>query len=647
MFATAAVVDAFRKEERRNELDRQLEEARRELAELKATNSSYDASDHLGAGEELTARQMDKMWTAMKQLYANRPAYDLVYSPPTHTASDFITELKAQQYGCLDRAALEATLVTDYNRLEQQILTEEMDSSLPQRTAKLEVHMERDSERIQRIVRRLMFRTHIMTGGTDKDPPSRAVLELKDLTAKGYPYYKFPDDDPQDAHENTLTLNQNIRASMESKDLTLREKINRICFDLLVSKYPPDIHTHNTLIVAFNKAGHHELAEAMVHSFIRERFLKPSPTTWAAILNHYKCKHNYGSFMQAIASICGSDGVSGGKMGRRHVEDVEKNPRFLKAWAKDNLSRTQIGDWIWEHVPLNRTLLETMFNGLLHFKMFKEASNFFFACLSADILLNKQCVRALFDHCLAALDLQAMGRLLSGMSKPVLWQRMIESLDDETNLYIGRKLLSITNLCGVVRDAEPEDGVRLTSCPLPAQCASLFEFVDQALAPLSKGRTDSLTLNKPEKDCWEPSKTRLLQLEGLWRDYVKIRKTTATIEHRLLKPGRVVLRASLLEHIASSALLNSQRLSGEIESILALSELDINRDMKEANSSATSNDMVEDLPPVDAVEIETKTEDGPRYRTPTPSSSDSGFVVNHWYGKTGPDFRSYHDTISA
>ena len=38
--------------------------------------------------------------------------------------------------------------------------------------------------------------------------------------------------------------------------------------------------------------------------------------------------------------------------------------------------RTRTGDWVWEHVPLNRALVEEVITGLLHFKLFDQAASF-------------------------------------------------------------------------------------------------------------------------------------------------------------------------------------------------------------------------------------------------------------------------------
>src|SRR6478735_10718358 len=83
MFATAAIVDAVRKEDRRQELDRQLEETRRELAQLQLRNleASQTTNGIDSAQNEVTLHQMDHLWGAIKSLYTNRPYMKEIYNP--------------------------------------------------------------------------------------------------------------------------------------------------------------------------------------------------------------------------------------------------------------------------------------------------------------------------------------------------------------------------------------------------------------------------------------------------------------------------------------------------------------------------------------------------------------------------------------
>src|SRR5690349_21076475 len=64
VFATAAVVDAVRKDDRRKELDRQIEEVRKELADLQDYRSPT-SSDADSKTPELSLRQMDILWRSL------------------------------------------------------------------------------------------------------------------------------------------------------------------------------------------------------------------------------------------------------------------------------------------------------------------------------------------------------------------------------------------------------------------------------------------------------------------------------------------------------------------------------------------------------------------------------------------------------
>ncbi|KAJ3531408.1 hypothetical protein NM208_g8890 [Fusarium decemcellulare] len=571
MFATAAVVDAVRKEDRRQELDRQLEETRRELAELQMlrTLETNRITSNLDPDQtELSPSQMDKLWESLKDIYTNRPYMKEIDKPATLRVSEFLNRLHADHYNCPDEATMHALRQTDYERLEQAIMDEEIDRSLPHRAPLNHKHLHNDSRTIVHLVKQLLRRAEAQDNSTSPCPSFEEARQL----AEGSPSYTFDSIDPNRARGNRITLNRRLREVIDSTELDLKEKVGRVCYNLLVSAYPPDMHTYNTLIVAFDKHGHKCLSEPLVNSFFYYRRLQPTPSTFVAILNHYKSSGNHGRFLRALACITGLDAETGAKLGRRHVDDVIPATKYGKYQTRDKAS-TQTGDWIWQHAPLDKSLVEVVINGLLHFKLFDQAANFFVSCMKANVILSTNTIKQLFDECILALDWKAAVRLVQGFTDcPNAWPSMLMNRNEGTSYLISR-LHVLLDLCGL-----RSSGELVSTSTLDNLSISAWRFNRFLNALARADSTSQLQLRGPvpgrlesiTDDLILSSKSRLLQIEGLWKEQALIGKTTRSIESKLLYPDfSPQFRVSMALHIGNTATEESLVLNGELVDVLS------------------------------------------------------------------------------
>ena len=62
----------------------------------------------------------------------------------------------------------------------------------------------------------------------------------------------------------------------------------KICYNLLVSDVPPGIRNYNSLILGFSELNEHNLARAVVDSFLFKSQLKPTRATMLCLLQHYQ-----------------------------------------------------------------------------------------------------------------------------------------------------------------------------------------------------------------------------------------------------------------------------------------------------------------------------------------------------------------------
>ncbi|KAM0248831.1 hypothetical protein ACHAQJ_009295 [Trichoderma viride] len=561
VFATAALVDAVRKDDRRKELDRQIEEARKELADLQdcrqPTNSDADSKS-----PELSLRQMDILWRSLKEIYNSRPYMKEIHRPATISTSDLIEALKHEHYGCTDETLRNSPRHLDYDRLERAIMHEECEKGKYYREPRNQAQLLRESISTEDLVQRLLKRAAFLS----KDQSGPSLQKARNLLEKEGLGFTFRSIDSARAQDNTILLNKRLRSLVASSNLNMKEKVGRVCYNLLVSSHPPDVHTYNTLIVAFNKSGHHSFAEALVASFFQYRLLQPTPSTFIAILNHYKCTNNHGKFLRALACITGIDNRTGAKVRRRHISDIKENPSLLP-WASDSRRRTLTGYWIWDHLPLSQPLVEEIIGGLLHFKLFDQAAAFFISCMQSGVNIGLDTVRCILHECINALDWKAAVRLTGSLARSeTILQRLLGVGDGESAPYIAGRIRVLLDICGFGGPDRPPSKSLLISLKVSGPSFAKF------LNTLAQETASSQELLSYNQDIGR-SKSRVLQLESIWKEYEFVRKTTHSIESKLLYPDfSPSFRASMALHISQAAMERNMQLNRELGELTQLME---------------------------------------------------------------------------
>lgn len=563
MFASAAIVDAIRKDERRKELDRQLEEAKRELAELREQNGRDDMSVQSSIAQ-LTDSQMEELWNSLRSIYTGRPHFKEIHKPAMLLDSELREKLQKEHYGCPDERSLAALRQTDMHELERAMIFEESEPSIARRDPTDRKHLQRFSDSIVMLIEQMMMRAN----SRRKDNlPSPSFDEALRLMIKGYPRYTFRRVDPKKAQDDIKVLNGANRTAINDPELGVKEKIGRVCYNLLVSKYPPDMHSFNTLIATFDKhRGYRHFSEAVVSTFFYNSRMMPTPSTYAAILHHYKVTGNHGRFLRAISCIAGLDCSTGAKYRRRHVGNLETD-LFLQLWAADTTKRTTGGNYIWEHAPLNRLMVEEILSGLLRFNMFDHAVSFFTSCIQAGVYMTNKIVKQVLDECLVALDWKAAVLLIREFTRRrQLWASMMETRDEDTVAYLVDRIYSLLDMIGLGNSGSPLTVRRLGSLGIAR--LELASFMDKVFHT-SLALPDALVVSQDRGDIEldefsVASRSRLLQIESVEKEVTRVRKTIKSYESRLLKPDLTLeFRTAMAAHISSTAIQSSQRLADE------------------------------------------------------------------------------------
>ncbi|EKJ74801.1 hypothetical protein FPSE_04975 [Fusarium pseudograminearum CS3096] len=553
MFATAALVDAVVKEDRRQELDRLLEETRRELAQLQLQNLEATQS----TTENISLGQMHHLWESIKDMYTNRPYMKEIYRPATIRIDEFLNRVQTEQYQCPDKATMDAYRRTDYENLEQTIMHEETDDSIVHRRPMNPKQLHNAGRTVNHLIQQLLKRAAAHDKSNLPSPSFDEAVKFADQI----PSYKFlVESDLEMMKKNRATLNLGLRKVVGSS-LNLKEKVGRVCYNLLVSAYPADMHTYNTLIVAFDRHGYKYLAESVVNSFYYYRRLSPTPSTFVAILNHYKDSGNYGRFLRSLACITGLDDKTGAKVRRRLAEgfDSSRSRRDrIQTW-------TQTGDYFWQHAPLNKPVVEAVIHGLLRVNLIDQAAMFFVSCMKNEVVLGTQIIKQLFDECIAALDWRSAVRLIQGFAHcSFTWPSMLLGRDRDTAYLIGR-LRVLLDLAGLQNSTGEVSTSVLDNLSIPN-----FGFRKFLSDLATADSTSQLEIQDSTTGLVSSPGRRLLQIEALWKEQDFIAKTIRSIESKLLYPDLPQnFRESMASHIGKTAANNVVGLNREIMEVLA------------------------------------------------------------------------------
>lgn len=652
VFASAAIVDAIRKEDRRKELDQQLDEARRDLDALRQSTDSPASTDEVPvhsistrpepsetsisryladmrqAGEATTAfdshleahqndhqarsvvrrglaalqqsieaadavdedifdtklfsinSQMGALHRTIKIICRTRPFMKEIKNPTDpaeHDASRLVRNLKHEYYGCPDAAYVNALGQIDYDALQQALMSEEAADIVQRPTGRI---LEGASHKTLGLVKSLLRSAYKAERGQEPCPTVDEVRDL--LVTYNYPRYQVPL--VELSHDTMASLHSCLRSIVGEEGVSAKEKVGRVCYNMLISPYPPDIHTFNTLIVAFDKAGLYHLSEEFVFSFLHRQFLKPTRLTFVAILNHYKEAGLVGRWHYAMSVLGGASTIRGPKLMQLHVDDVWQTPGG-QSWMHNQNKRTVHGDYVTEHVPLHRGLTETVIHGFLHFKLFEAAVRFFTPHLKYGSAMSMRVIRHLLDGIVLALDWRAAIRLIRDLtSERWMLRVMLEGADADATAYIVGRMCVLLDMTGIYGPGRRASSATLADLNIDesrldwllTQLEFAGDFVKKAtvsLPQLTASQTpEAISESSAPVVRYDPmpgSKSRLLQIEALWKEYVVVRNTIISLERKLTSvyPSDEFSEKISL-HIGNAAVEKSLRIQEEFAAIV-------------------------------------------------------------------------------
>ncbi|RDA88472.1 hypothetical protein CP532_6682 [Ophiocordyceps camponoti-leonardi (nom. inval.)] len=564
---SATCADAFRKDRRRIEIDQKLDAARQALVDLQNSDSSrkLEAKPYDAPAPDMTRRQMIAVWGALKEIYYDRSFMEDAYISRPVGGWDIVKQLKIHLYNCPDRKELWKRRRTDYDWLERAVIAEQSDPTIRLREARIETHLFYERAAVENLVCRFVYRAKRQEITSRTEPWLRDAIER--ILNKGGVEYTFPEVDRARWRRNVELLTRHLRECIASSGESLRQKIGKVCYNLLVSAYAPDVFVYNTLIVAFSRAYLNTFADIVIWSFFYERMIRPTALTYVLILNHYSVTSEYDKFLKVIGRIAGCDGEVGGKIARRHIDECERGGKLGK-WARDDGIRTQIGEWVFQHVPLTRNIMNEILRGLVRFKLFQQAVYLYITCMTCKFVFSPVIIRNLLDECVNALDRRAALELIRGLIAHCReWKAFMMTGDVEADWYLINRIYTLLDICGLRYGPESVSEQYLGELGIsPASLAGLLADLDLHQHWLRKPCFPSNVEGEPSV---VRSQSRLLQLQSLCREVDVVRGTTRSLESTLLYPCfPLEFRLLMVQFIGEQALEQSSRLMEETGELL-------------------------------------------------------------------------------
>jgi hypothetical protein len=189
--------------------------------------------------------------------------------------------------------------------------------------------------------------------------------------------------------------------------------VAKICYNLLISTAPPNIHTYNTLIIHFTKLKQNHLAQVVVDSFFNNSRFVPNNTTIAAILDHYAATGDEKGFKNVVRRMKGVDGDM--RIRRRHISSLAQQPALQHIAANAKVTHRN-GMLHWK-VPRDSVIFKSLIAGSLKLFGVKRAVMYYKAALREGCKVPQSLFERLVKACLGDGDLKSGTTILSAILK--------------------------------------------------------------------------------------------------------------------------------------------------------------------------------------------------------------------------------------
>lgn len=224
-------------------------------------------------------------------------------------------------------------------------------------------------------------------------------------------------DDPSTADNLNVKLHALLESSPRSPE-RITKLLPSICFYLLTSETPPDIHTYNLLLSGFAGEHRNDLIDYLLRSIVRTH-LRPNEITLAETLRHYIRTRQCSRFDQYVDSMDGFGEGLGLASPRRDIPDLLKFQHRVRVTRRK--TNGKVTDEYYDYSDLNKTDLlamkreavvkvyeksrrnmevyQTLIQGALSFHGMFEAMKHYRAMTSDGWLPNEEILWSILHRC--------------------------------------------------------------------------------------------------------------------------------------------------------------------------------------------------------------------------------------------------------
>ncbi|KAK4544439.1 hypothetical protein LTR36_004330 [Oleoguttula mirabilis] len=120
----------------------------------------------------------------------------------------------------------------------------------------------------------------------------------------------YNQDDEGSFHITARELNQSLQDLFKqhtNQAISTPSLLAKIAYNISLSSAPPNVHTYNTLLLGFGRAGQPTLVYNVIRS-LRETHVRPNEVTNCTILDHYTAMHDAKHFVRWIELMRGKHG---------------------------------------------------------------------------------------------------------------------------------------------------------------------------------------------------------------------------------------------------------------------------------------------------------------------------------------------------
>ena len=194
-------------------------------------------------------------------------------------------------------------------------------------------------------------------------------------------------------------LNKSIHHILDkmttANDSTL--SISRICFNLLMSRAPPDIHSYNMMLVRFCHLDRNDLVQAVLTS-MRECHVRPNEITHATLLRYFTVANSPSAFTKYLLRMLGFNGGLGIAAPGQIISPIAAHRYRL--FGRNKRKAAQIA-------RMNGEVYESLILGALRFLGVHTAMQYYCDMISEGWKASVTLLTAILKHCQQKIDWEA------------------------------------------------------------------------------------------------------------------------------------------------------------------------------------------------------------------------------------------------